>query len=747
MRMFRARLGVRGRILAIALVPSLVLLVIGVGAAGYLVDEGRQARDWAVQLQAAMPSARELIEAVQQERRYTLAHLAGDPTTGPALTAARVRLDGAFRQLIEVSGDVRAASDDRYGDDLAGFATLGQHLSGLRAGVDVRQVPAADAYAFYNRLLDVVTVGTQVTRQSAPSAEVGVELTEGMRMLYAAEAMSKANALAATLADGGPPAVPVEELLYQIGFYHTEIGLLAADIDNEQREAAAALTRSPAWQQVTAMENAVLRRVAGADTADPPMDTEQWQSAAAEVNRGLLDLWIAQNKRTQRLAEETSGDSALGSLYGGMGVMLVSVAAFLIAVVLANRIIRRLKRLRGETLALADERLPAMLRRLRAGESVDPAAETPRLDYGRDEIGQVARAFEHAHAAAVTAAVDEARTREGVKAVFLNIAHRSQIVVHRQLEILDEAESRQEDPQLLETLFRLDHLATRERRNAENLIVLGGGMPGRQWRHPIPLLDLVRAAVGETLDYARVHVHRIPDTHVLGSVVADLGHLLAELVDNAIAFSPPQSRVELSGAVVGRGVVVEVSDQGMGMSEEELARVNEMLREPPDFGVARLSADSRLGLFVVAQLAVRHGVSVRLSESPYGGVRAVVLIPSALLAAEPPAPRPAEYPLRQRYSAVPDEPAGDRADTAVATLAPPAPVRAPAAAFTPDGRPQLPRRRRQAPRAAESPATPAPAAPDRERSPEQARDLMSAIENGTRQGRRERLADGQEGEQ
>ncbi|MBF6370931.1 nitrate- and nitrite sensing domain-containing protein, partial [Nocardia puris] len=121
------------------------------------------------------------------------------------------------------------------------FATLGQHLSGLRAGVDVRQVPAADAYAFYNRLLDVVTVGTQVTRQSAPSAEVGVELTEGMRMLYAAEAMSKANALAVTLADGGPPAVPVEELLYQIGFYHTEIGLLAADIDNEQREAAAAL--------------------------------------------------------------------------------------------------------------------------------------------------------------------------------------------------------------------------------------------------------------------------------------------------------------------------------------------------------------------------------------------------------------------------------------------------------------------------------------------------------------------------
>ncbi|MFD6463743.1 sensor histidine kinase, partial [Streptomyces roseolus] len=157
----------------------------------------------------------------------------------------------------------------------------------------------------------------------------------------------------------------------------------------------------------------------------------------------------------------------------------------------------------------------------------------------------------------------------------------------------------------------------------------------------------MRSAVGETVDYARVRVSRLPEAHIMGSVVADLIHLLAELVDNATSFSPPQSRVEVFGNVVGKGLVVEITDQGMGMPEGELARVNEMLRNPPDFGVAALSVDSRLGLFVVAQLAARHGVSVRLSDSDYGGIRAIVLIPSAILApdsavslAEPPLPEP-----------------------------------------------------------------------------------------------------------
>ncbi|WP_433734324.1 nitrate- and nitrite sensing domain-containing protein [Nocardia sp. CA-129566] len=783
--MFRARLGVRTRILAIALVPSLTLLVVGVGAAGYLVAEGNKAKDWASQNQQAIPSTRELVEAVQGERQLTLAALTGDETAGPALGAARIRLDSALKGLLAAGDRLRAVDDSKIGDNAANFMTLSTSMTQVRTATDAGALPVPDAYNFYNRLLDVISFGTEIAEQTAPDAEIGVHIADGMRIFLATEAMSRSNALAATIVNAnGPTPVPIEEFLRQTGFYHTEVANLAGELDPKQQESLHSLMAGQAWQQLTAMENALAQRNMTAtsttstgtsssssssgttkqSTPPPlPLSMQEWHNVAAEVNRGLIDVWIDQNKYSQKLAEDKAADTTANSAWAGGGVVVVSLLAFAIAIVLANRVIRRLKRLRGETLALADERLPELMRRLGEGELIDPDAEVANLDYGSDEIGQVAKAFQHAHAAAVAGAVNEARTREGVKAVFLNIAHRSQIVVHRQLEILDKAEERQEDPILLDTLFRLDHLATRERRNAENLIILGGGQPGRQWRNPVPLLDLVRSAVGETLDYARVRVARLPQTHVLGAVVADLIHLLAELVDNATSFSPPQSRVEVTGNVVGKGVVAEISDQGMGMSESEIARVNEMLRQPPDFGVAALSADSRLGLFVVAQLAARHGVSVRLTESDYGGIRAIVLIPKSLLAdGTTPALTTGSEPsdsVRRRRHPVPfvdSSPyGGAESDSAVLTappLAAPAvqaetPADPPQPAFeapqptASDTRPALPRRNRQAsiaPQLAQqAPREPATEQqPERERSAEQARDLMSAIENGTRQGRR-----------
>ncbi|MFI9504045.1 nitrate- and nitrite sensing domain-containing protein [Nocardia sp. NPDC052566] len=742
------------------------------GAAGYLVAEGNKAKNWAIEMQKAQAPTRELVEAVQQERHLSLALLAGDETAGPALAAARPRMDSAFRGLIAISTGIRKVDDSKIGDDLAGFNTLFTQMAAVRSGVDAGQIPPGDAYVFYNHLLDVVSVGSQVAQQSAPDAEIGVEIAEGMRTLYATEAMSRSNALAfAMVTENRPGPVPMDEFLRQIGYYHTEIVTLTTEIDGYQKELGNKITHSASWQRLSEMESAIAQRNTTpatvpnssssssssskqATTPPLPLTMTEWQSTAAEVNKQLVDLWMVQNKHTQELAEEKAARDERNSLLGGIAVVAISLTAFLIALVLANRIIRRLKRLRGQTLLLADERLPEMMRKLREGETVYPAAESPVLDYGRDEIGQVAKAFQHAHAAAVAGAIAEARTREGVKAVFLNIAHRSQIVVHRQLEILDDAERRQEDPALLDTLFRLDHLATRERRNAENLIILGGGQPGRQWRNPVPLIDLVRSAIGETLDYARVRVARQPEVQIAGTVVADLIHLLAELVDNATAFSPPQSRVEVSGNIVGKGVVTEIIDQGMGMPEAELTRVNEMLRHPPDFGVAALSSDSRLGLFVVAQLAARHGVSVRLTESDYGGIRAIVLIPTALIAGETaalaPTPELADPARHQHFpppaaleSAAAAAPEPLATPTATMVVEPPKAVsanglqHAEEARTTPDGRPALPRRNRQASLAPElaEPAIPEPA-PERARSAEQARDLMSAIENGTRQGRK-----------
>ncbi|MEV0110077.1 ATP-binding protein [Nocardia sp. NPDC050799] len=167
-------------------------------------------------------------------------------------------------------------------------------------------------------------------------------------------------------------------------------------------------------------------------------------------------------------------------------------------------------------------------------------------------------------------------------------------MAHRQLEVLDAAESREENPALLNLLFKLDHLATRERRNAEKLIILSGERPGRQWRNPVPLRDIVRSAIAETEDYARVRAARLPDVRIKSVVVADIIHLLAELIDNSLSYSPPASRVEVSGNPVGKGAVVEIIDQGLGMPADELARVNTLLADSPDFGVLQLSSDSRL---------------------------------------------------------------------------------------------------------------------------------------------------------
>ncbi|MBF6348324.1 MULTISPECIES: sensor histidine kinase [Nocardia] len=752
--MFRARLGVRARILAIALIPSLTLLVVGVGATGYLIDQGQHDRQVTEAMRAASGPTRTVYDIVQDERRLTLAYLAGDTDAADALTAVRPDSERALLGLLDASQQLRELQPDQITDDVGSFATLTQQLGNIRGAVDSRSVSAGDAYTFYARLLDALAVGAQLSQSFAPDAHSATQLTLATRIMHMLEATSRSHALAgAALRSGRPVALP-DEYIQQTGFYHIETALLARELDPELGERLNNLLSSPQWQLLTRTENTLIARSLPGSDGDgaselPPAQFAAWQDAADHVDHEMLELWDEQNLVMQRAALDAAARTTTQSLLIGLAVLVVSAAAFGISLVLANRFIHRLVRLRDHTLALADERLPDMLDRLRAGEEVDDTAATAKLHFGHDELGAVATAFEHAHAVAVTAAVTEARNREGVKSIFLNIAHRSQIVVHKQLEILDEAERREEDPAMLDVLFKLDHLATRERRNAENLIVLGGGKPGRQWRTPVPLVDLVRSAVGETQDYPRVRLARLPELRVAGSAVGDLIHLLAELVDNATSFSPPQSRVQVTGSVIGKGVAIEITDQGMGIPADSRDRLNEILQNPPDFEVASLQRDSRLGIFVVAQLAHRHGISVQLRESEYGGVRAVVIVPSALLTdpAEETAPltgltRPAApVPAPEERAAAPaatlveDRPRPDpvptgrpTAETGSATTEP---------EVLPDGRPALPRRTRQAkvaPRPEDSGAQQAAAA--RPRSAEQARDLMAAIEIGTRQGRR-----------
>jgi signal transduction histidine kinase len=250
--------------------------------------------------------------------------------------------------------------------------------------------------------------------------------------------------------------------------------------------------------------------------------------------------------------------------------------------------------------------------------------------HGRDELGRVTRAFNSVHEVAVRVATEQAALRQSIGDLFLNLARRSQTLVGRQLQLIDELERNEANPDALDQLFRLDHLATRMRRNAEDLIVLSGAQPPRRWSRPVPLVEVVEGAAGEVEDYTRVEVLAIADIGVAGQAVSDIVHLLAELIENATAFSQPETKVTVAGEPTANSYVLEIEDRGIGMTDEELVAANERLERPPaiDLGLSR-----RLGLYVVGKLASRHGIKVQLRHSWYGGITALVRLPQALLVA------------------------------------------------------------------------------------------------------------------
>ena len=315
---------------------------------------------------------------------------------------------------------------------------------------------------------------------------------------------------------------------------------------------------------------------------------------------------------------------------GAAGLILT----LLVSLLLGRSINRRLTTLRRSALTLAQEQLPSVVARLRRGESVDVAAEAPPLRVGSDEIGQVGQAIDTVRQTAIRSAIDEARVRQGVNDMFRNLARRNQSLLQRQLTVLDEMERRATDPDVLEDLFKMDHLTTRMRRHAEGLIILSGAPPGRSWSAPVKLVDVMRGAVAEVEDYARVTVSTQSRAALAGSAVTDLIHLLAELIENATSLSPPFTQVRVGGETVANGFAIEIEDRGLGMAPQRLQELNERLAHPPDINPANTE---QLGLFVVGQLARRHGVRVMLRPSPYGGTTAVVLIPLTLIVEEGPA--------------------------------------------------------------------------------------------------------------
>ncbi len=361
--------------------------------------------------------------------------------------------------------------------------------------------------------------------------------------------------------------------------------------------------------------------------------SQTWYSAMSatinqmrNVENQAVNSIIAQSRALQRGA-------ARSAVLTGIVVLLILILVLIVTAIIARSMVRPLRRLRAGALDVAGVRLPEKVRQLSETGGDGEVFEVEPIDVvSTDEVGEVARAFDQVHREALRLAANEAMLRGNVNAMFVSLSRRSQSLVERQIRLIDELEQGEQDAERLSNLFRMDHLATRMRRNSENLLVLAGHETVRRWGKPVTLIDVLRASVSEIEQYERVGLNIQPGTSVAGNAVNDVVHLLAELLENATSFSPGDTPVKVAGHLLNSGgVLLDITDQGVGMGAEEMAHANWRLENPP---VVDVAVSRRMGLFVVARLAARHGIRVRLRQPELGGLTALIWLPDSLISQE-----------------------------------------------------------------------------------------------------------------
>ncbi|WP_422735880.1 nitrate- and nitrite sensing domain-containing protein [Micromonospora sp. WMMD729] len=572
-----------------------------------------------------------LLQELQLERRLTQAYLSNPDA------AQRTALETEQRKAAQLADDF-AESARNWQVGVAGSKALDAQLDATIAQIDelkqtradvlgrkVDRISAADAYTdaieSIFRIYDVT--GSLDDKEIAADAAALIQLNRMKELISQEDALL--SGLFGTGRISGPEYARYVSLVGAERFLGEETQARLADADQRRYQQ---LVEGEAFSRLRAVQDSIIRE--GRPATQLPVSAEQWRGtvepALADVNDAVVDGGEGIVGRATGVAVMVVVRLVLAT---GLGLLAV-IASVVVSITTARTLLRQLDRLRQAAWQLADERLPRVVDRLGRGEEVDVATEAPPLEFGTDEIGQVGKAFNAVQETALRTAVEQAELRRNVREVFLSLARRTQALVHRQLTLLDAMERREHDAEELEDLFRVDHLATRMRRNAENLIVLSGSTPGRAWRRNVPMVDVVRGAVAEVEDYTRVNVLPLGAVSLAGRAVGDIIHLLAELIENGLSFSPPHTTVEVRGQLVANGFAIEIEDRGLGMSEEDLAAANHRIVDQSELNLANAA---RLGLYVVSRLTERHGVRVRLKESAYGGTTAVVLIPLELITA------------------------------------------------------------------------------------------------------------------
>ncbi|WP_285493340.1 nitrate- and nitrite sensing domain-containing protein [Actinomadura sp. NBRC 104425] len=641
------------------MVPLTSLVALWVFAANLTLGPAFDKYDFSTTYEKIVKPGLYLVNQLQQERSLSVVAMTGrDAQSRQRLGVQRARVDAVQRVFrgSALSRDATDAAKPETEQRLAEALRWLDRLPQYRGRVDAGDATVLQVIDDYSAVLDKViqVFGNLVLVNDLAIFEQGRALI-GIGNARAYMLRQDALITAARLRDGRLTAAEHLAFVQWAAAGRREFDAGLADLDGAVRAPLQQLAESPEYRRYRAAETAVVNSSGGR----LPAEAASLQAATGQLSQ-VWEQRLTQSSAALNDLAEPIGDRIVRRLVlaGGFGLLAV-VASIVLSLLAARGLSRELRGLQRAALDLATDRLPGVVARLRRGEEVDVEAEAPPLVIGKTrEVSRVGEAFTKVQHTAIDTAVREAYLRQGISRVFLNVAWRSQSLLHRQLHMLDEMERRTSDPEVLADLFRLDHLTTRMRRHAEGLVILSGATPARGWSRPVHIEDALHAAVAEVEDYTRVEVVVVSSgAALIGEVVADVVHLLAELIENATVFSPAPTEVLVRGEMGANGFAVDVIDRGIGLDQSELDALNLRLAQPPEFDLA---VTDRLGLFVVGRLAGRHGIRVALQPSLYGGVSAVVLIPRKLIVnveqsedeAVAAGPRPA--PQRPPRSARPD---------------------------------------------------------------------------------------------
>ncbi|GIF04233.1 nitrate- and nitrite sensing domain-containing protein [Actinoplanes siamensis] len=711
---------IRGRVVRMLALPLAAVLAL---LAVIYVNEIARYRDAAATEHriTVVLALQSLVQELQNERGVTAAVLGGNTGFRERIAPARQRVD-----------DRRAAVRSVLDGDAAGALGELDGLPRIRARADSGEAARPDVFDLYTGLIE--DLGDETRHLEIVQ---DLDLRRGAESLETLTEVREATAQEWVFLDGVITAGG-----FQPGEFSTLLGIVAArDLSLTEfdefagADAAAAKTElldSPAARRARAVETAALR---AGDRQSLLADSGDWWTAVATMLDDMTGLAARIGSDTLDRAHRLRERATLRlALLTGV-VLLCLLGSAWLAVGATRSLAGPLSALAAEADRLAGESLPEAVRRAAAGEDAAPPAPLPVAAGASAEVRRVADAFDRVRTTAYALATEQASLRRGTAESLADLGRRNQNLLRRQLGFITRLEREEADPGGLANLFELDHLATRMRRNAESLLVLAGSASARQWPGPLAMADVIRAAVSEVEEYRRVVLRRLDDALVHGGAASGLAHLLAELVENGLTFSPPDLEVEIHGRRIGDGYLIAVCDQGVGMNDEELARANQRLRGEGDFmtGPARY-----LGHYVVGRLAAQMNADVRLTPSAVTGVTARITLPAALLAEPAPISPAASAGQPRATGPVRLRPRALEVDYVVVTDRPAAP------ALSPAGHRADPERtanglRKRIPRARRADPGPAPASRTEPTveisdSPDAVRARLTALRDGIERG-------------